>query len=186
MNESNRSNSERAKALDPGSRRQQESDLVSIHNRLLFRLFQAGNLLDRQTTKEVGITTVQWSSLGVLARPELAREGIALSDLADYLRVSRQNLDGVLKRLEKLDYVRRVSDERDRRAKRVLLTESGRAFWDGVQPRIHEFLRQSLPTFVLDDEIAMIHGLNKLCDAMSNVKLDSKNLPAAPSITKKN
>ena len=100
----------------------------AIHNRLFFRLFQVGNTLARQTTKEVGLTTVQWSVLGALSRPQVSG-GMAFSELADYLVVSRQNLDGVLKRLEREGHVKRVVDLQDRRAKRVQLTPAGRAFW---------------------------------------------------------
>src|SRR5688572_7663149 len=96
-----------------------QESVETVHNRLFFRLFQAGNTLDRQTVKELGITTVQWSVLGALSRPQVA-EGMSFAALADYLVVSRQSLDGVLKRLERESHVKRVADPSDRRARNVV------------------------------------------------------------------
>lgn len=142
----------------------------AIHNRLFFRLFQVGNTLARQTTKEVGLTTVQWSVLGALSRPQVSG-GMAFSELADYLVVSRQNLDGVLKRLEREGHVKRVVDLQDRRAKRVQLTPAGRAFWDSLQPRIYEFYRQAAEGFRFDDKVSLVHYLNRLNEGLANVDL---------------
>ncbi len=144
----------------------------AIHNRLFFRLFQTGNTLARQTIREVGLTTVQWSVLGALSRPQ-ASEGMAFSELADYLVVSRQNLDGVLKRLEREGHVERVADTQDRRAKRVHLTSAGRAFWDGLQPRIYEFYRQAAEGMRFDDKVSLVHFLNRLNEGLARVDLST-------------
>lgn len=151
-----------------------EQSVSAIHNRLFFRLFQVGNTLDRQTIKELGITTVQWSVLGALSRPQAA-SGMAFSELADYLVVSRQNLDGVLKRLEREEHVLRIADTVDRRAKNVLLTDKGRAYWDSLQPRIYEFYRQAVEGFRFDDKVALVHFLNRLNQGMNNVSLLSSD-----------
>ncbi|BCG04157.1 MarR family transcriptional regulator (plasmid) [Paraburkholderia sp. PGU19] len=150
-----------------------DQSVSSIHNRLFFRLFQAGNTLDRQTIKALGITTVQWSVLGALSRPQAAT-GMSFSDLADYLVVSRQSLDGVLKRLERDEHVVRVADTVDRRAKNVMLTDRGREFWDGLQPKIYEFYRQALSNFRFDDKVSLVHFLNQLNAGMANVSLDDE------------
>ncbi|MXN76877.1 MarR family transcriptional regulator [Burkholderia sp. 4701] len=147
-----------------------DQSVSSIHNRLFFRLFQAGNTLDRQTIKALGITTVQWSVLGALSRQQAA-DGMSFSELADYLVVSRQSLDGVLKRLEREEHVRRVADTVDRRAKIVVMTPQGRAFWDSLQPKIYEFYRQALASFRFDDKVSLVHFLNQLNKGMDGVNL---------------
>jgi DNA-binding MarR family transcriptional regulator len=147
-----------------------DQSVSSIHNRLFFRLFQAGNTLDRQTIKALGITTVQWSVLGALSRPQVV-DGMSFSELADYLVVSRQSLDGVLKRLEREDHVVRIADTVDRRAKKVMLTTQGRAFWGSVQPKIYEFYRQALANFRFDDKVSLVHFLNQLNSGMNGVNL---------------
>ncbi|MDK9714724.1 MAG: MarR family transcriptional regulator [Sulfuritalea sp.] len=142
----------------------------AIHNRLFFRVFQIGNTLERQSTKELGVTSVQWSVLGALSRPKVSG-GMPFSILAEYLVVSRQNLDGVLKRLERDDHVRRIPDPSDRRAKLVLLTSQGRDYWDNLQPKIYEFYRQSLEGFKFDDKVSFLHFLNRLNDGMKTIDL---------------
>lgn len=59
---------------------------------------------------------MHWAVLGALSRPRVL-SGMSFSDLTDYLGVSRQNLDAVLKRLEREGLVQRVINEQDRRAK---------------------------------------------------------------------
>lgn len=141
-----------------------------INNRLFFRLFQLGNALQRQAGKELGISTVQWAVLGALSRTK-AKEGMSFSELADYLVVSRQNLDGVLKRLERDNHVVRVADMSDKRARLVRLTPQGRRFWMALQPRIYEFYRQAMSQFRFDESIAFVHYLNKLQADLVKVKL---------------
>lgn len=149
--------------------------VFAVHNRLFFRLFQAGNTLDRQSVRELGITTVQWATLGALSRPQV-KDGMSFSELADYLVVSRQSLDGVLKRLEREGYVARVVDPADRRARKVMLLPSGQVFWDGIQPKIYEFYRQALASFRFDGKIALLHHINQLNDAMAKVALGTDTI----------
>ena len=148
----------------------QDADLYAIHNRLFFRVFQLGNTLDRQSAKELGVSPVHWAVLGALSR-EKVREGMSFSDLTEYLGVSRQNLDGVLKRLERDDYVIRFADQADRRAKKVILTPLGFEFWEQLQLKIYEFYRQAMEGFMFDDKATFVHFLNKLNAGMNNASL---------------
>ena len=147
-----------------------EQSVYAIHNRLFFRLFQVGNTLDRQTTKELGITTVQWAVLGALSRPQ-ALDGMSFSELAEYLVVSRQSLDGVLKRLERDNHVKRIPDPLDGRAKKVMLTPNGRKFWNGLLPKIYEFYDQVMQGFRFDDKVSVVHFLNKAHQGLLSVSI---------------
>lgn len=132
----------------------------SVANRLFFRLFQASNILQKQTVSAVGLTTVQWAVLGALSRRGY-EEGIAFNDLTEYLIVSRQSLDGVLKRLEREGHVRRIPHPDDGRARLILLTDQGRAYWESLQPRIHDFYAQGLKSLGFDETVSLLHYLNK-------------------------
>ena len=132
----------------------------SVANRLFFRLFQASNILQKQTVSAVGLTTVQWAVLGALSRSGY-EEGIAFNDLTEYLIVSRQSLDGVLKRLEREGHVRRIPHPGDGRARMILLTDKGREFWEGLQPKIHDFYAQGLADLRFDETVSLLHYLNK-------------------------
>lgn len=147
-----------------------EQSVSAIHNRLFFRLFQTGNTLDRQAINELGISPVHWAVLGALSRPQVIT-GMSFSDLAEYLFVSRQSLDGLLKRLERDGHVLRVADTTDRRVKKVVLTPEGRKAWNGLQPKIYEFYSQALDSFRFDDKVALVHFLNRLNEGMREVSL---------------
>jgi MarR family transcriptional regulator, organic hydroperoxide resistance regulator len=135
-----------------------------INNRLFFRFFQAANTLHTKGTNalaDFGVTTQQWSVLGALSR-EQAGEGMAISALSEYLLVSRQNLTGLLSRLEREGIVRRVADAVDRRSVRVQLTPKGKKLWLSLGKPIHTFYDEALKGFSVDDRIAFIHYVNML------------------------
>ena len=149
-----------------------DQSLYTIHNRLFFRLFQVGNGLDRQCLKELGISPVHWSVLGALSRPQIKCMGMSLSNLTEYLGISRQSLDGVLKRLERDAVVQRVAASHDKRAKNVALTQLGQQTWADLQGKIFEFYSQAMEGFVFDDTISLIHLLNTLNDGLKQIKIE--------------
>lgn len=151
----------------------------SMANRLFFRLFQTGNTLQRQVQNEMGISTVQWAVLGALSR-EGYEQGISFNMLTEYLVVSRQSLDGVLKRMERDRHVLRVPHPDDGRARMVVMTEQGRAFWQQLQQRIHQFYAQGLEGMGFDDMVSILHYLGKLQENLSRITLEP--VPASSSL----
>jgi DNA-binding MarR family transcriptional regulator len=142
-----------------------------VANRLFFRLFQTGNILQRQVQNEMGISTVQWAVLGALSRPGY-EQGISFNQLTEYLVVSRQSLDGVLKRMERDNHVLRIPHPDDGRARLVQLTEQGQAYWESLQPRIYAFYQQALSGMGFDDSVSLLHFLNKLQADLAKVQLE--------------
>lgn len=147
-----------------------ESPSSGVANRLFFRLFQTGNILQRQIQHEMGVSTVQWAVLGALSR-EGYEQGISFNQLTEYLFVSRQSLDGVLKRMERDRHVVRIPHPEDGRARLVQMTEQGWEFWNSLQPKISEFYRQALSSFSFDDSISLLHFLNNLQGDLTKVDL---------------
>lgn len=147
-----------------------------LANRLFFRLYQCANMLHKTGTRALedhGITTQQWAVLGALTRPTF-EAGVAVGDLATFLLVSRQNLAGVLSRLEALGYVARTVDENDNRSRLILLTAKGRALWDeNMRPVIADFYTASLRGFSTDDQIHMIHYLDKMLENFKSIDPDA-------------
>ncbi len=62
----------------------------------------------------------------VLSELERAGEPLTMSQLSKELMVSNGNVTGVIDRLEKVDFVKRVRAERDRRIQYIELTTTGR------------------------------------------------------------
>lgn len=135
-----------------------------INNRLFFRLFQASNTLHTKGTQALeatGVTTGKWSVLGALSRPQ-AKGGMNIGDLSRYLLVSRQNLAGVLNRLEQDGLVERVTGEDDRRARKVRLTRKGVELWNSLAEPIRTFYDGALKGFSFDDRLEFIHYITRL------------------------
>jgi DNA-binding MarR family transcriptional regulator len=138
---------------------------AELSNRLFFRLYQCANLLHKTGTKALetyGITTQQWAVVGALSRSSVVN-GMTVNELAQFLRVSRQNLSGVITRLEALGLVERVKDENDQRSRRIRLSEAGWPLWtDKMAPMIADYYSRALDGFSVNDRISAIHLLNKL------------------------
>ena len=153
--------------LDPPG----EADPLS--NRIFFRLFQLGNVLQRQAVAQLGISAVQWAVLGALSQARFA-DGIPLSALGEYLAVSRQNLDGVLKRLERDGLVARVADEGDRRARLVRITGCGRSFWEKLGAGIASFYDQATRDLPSREREALLQTLRGLQLGLERVTLPGR------------
>ena len=117
---------------------------LELGNRLFFRLYQCANMLHKTGSRAVkaeGLTTQQWAVLGALSRKK-AQGGMSVGDLARYLMVSRQNLAGLLSRMERDGHVAIAPDARDRRSRLVTMTDAGRHVWsDLALPEISRLLR---------------------------------------------
>ena len=141
-------------------------------NRLFFRLYQCANMLHKTGSRAVeaeGLTTQQWAVLGALSR-EVAQGGMSIGDLARYLMVSRQNLAGLVGRMERDGHVAIVQDERDRRSRLVTMTESGRHVWrDLARPKIRAYYDQVLQDFSVNDTVHTLHYLLKILENMKRI-----------------
>lgn len=148
---------------------------MELANRVFFRLYQCANLLHKTGSRAVeseGLTTQQWAVLGALSRPGV-ENGMSVNDLARYLMVSRQNLSGVIGRLERDGHIGRAYDERDRRSRLIKMTESGRHIWrDKARPKILAYYEEALDEFSVADLTHFLHYQLKLLENMK--KLDKR------------
>ena len=92
---------------------EQEAEMAEaeLANRLSSASTNA-NMLHKTGSRAIereGLTTQQWAVLGALSR-ESARQGISIGDLAKYLMVSRQNLAGILGRMERDGHIAVAAD----------------------------------------------------------------------------
>jgi DNA-binding MarR family transcriptional regulator len=152
---------------------------MDMANRLFFRLYQCANMLHKTGSRAVeaeGLTTQQWAVLGALSRPE-AVGGMSVGDLARYLMVSRQNLSGLLGRMERAGHIHAVPDGRDRRSRLVNMTARGRRVWtDQAQPKIRGYYDEALQGFKADDIADALQYLMRLLENMK--RLDAENAQA--------
>ena len=145
---------------------------LELANRLFFRLYQCANMLHKTGSRAVeaeGLTTQQWAVLGALSRQE-AQRGMSIGDLARYLMVSRQNLAGLIGRMERDGHVSIAADPDDRRSRIVTMTTSGRQVWQVLaQPKIRAYYEQVLADFSVNDIAHALHYLLKMLEAMQRL-----------------
>ena len=101
------------------------------------------NLLNRRLApilEKAGVTPQQY---GVLASIASAGEALTLAAVGRRLAVTKQNMTGMIVRLEQLGLVERIEDPNDLRSSRVQLTRRGRGVLDKVAPA-YERWRKSI------------------------------------------
>ena len=145
---------------------------MELANRLFFRLYQCANMLHKTGSRAVeaeGLTTQQWAVLGALSRDK-AEGGMSIGDLARYLMVSRQNLSGLIGRMERDGHVTIAPDAQDRRSRIVTMTASGRHVWHELaRPKIRAYYEQILGDFSINDVTHTLHYLLKMLENMQRL-----------------
>jgi DNA-binding MarR family transcriptional regulator len=139
-----------------------ERDLVS-------GVVQLANVLTRRLApvfQRAGITPQQWS---VLAAIDNGNDGLSLAAISRALRVSKQNMTGMIARLEQLGLAERAGDPNDLRSSRVQLTRRGRALVDKHREAYDAWLRQIGGGAVSERDLQMLaRTVDKLIDAIES------------------
>ena len=99
--------------------------------RLWLRLLTCTTLIENQVSSrlrsEFDTTLPRFDLMAQLAR---FPDGLLMSELSQRMMVSGGNITGITDNLERDEYVERVLQPQDRRAKKVRLTAKGRAAFD--------------------------------------------------------
>ena len=106
---------------------------------LVAGVIQLANLLTRRLApvfEKARITPQQWAILSVLGR---ATAPMSLASLARTMMVSKQNMTGMMTRLEQLGFAERADDPKDLRSSRVVLTRRGRATIEKLRPAYEQW-----------------------------------------------
>jgi DNA-binding MarR family transcriptional regulator len=98
---------------------------------------------------------------------------MSIGDLARYLMVSRQNLSGLISRMERDGHVVVAASGQDRRSRVVTMSESGRHVWqDLAQPKIRAYYEEILADFSVNDVTHTLHYLLKILENMQRLDDD--------------
>ena len=99
--------------------------------------------------KDLGVTQVRWSTMVYL---EKGGEGLTQRELASLMAIENPTLVRLLDSLEQQNLIERRPCPNDRRARRLHLTNAGRAFMDDLSERA-EVLREEMLEGISDKEI---------------------------------
>ena len=113
-----------------------------VERDLVAGVVQLSNLLTKRLVgvfDKANITPQQWSILSALAERTAPT---TLASIARSLLVSKQNMTGMIARLEQLGLVERDDDPNDLRSARLQLTRRGRATVEKLKPSYDAWLSQ--------------------------------------------
>jgi len=120
---------------------------------LIAGVIQLANLLTRRLAPifaKARITPQQWAILSVLSRADTP---MSLASLARTMMVSKQNMTGMMTRLEQLGFAERADDPKDLRSSRVVLTRRGRATIEKLRP-VYEQWRDAVGRDLSERDLA--------------------------------
>ncbi|MDY6841091.1 MAG: MarR family transcriptional regulator [Pseudomonadota bacterium] len=105
-------------------------------------------LLDERL-KDLGVTQARWNTMVYLKK---GGEGLTQRELASLMAIENPTLVRLLDSLEQQGLIERRPCPNDRRARRLHLTNTGRAFMDDLSQRA-EVLREEMLEGISDKEI---------------------------------
>jgi DNA-binding MarR family transcriptional regulator len=100
--------------------------LASVNHEALLSLVRTSSLMQKVSDRffsQFGLTDVQFNILMILK--EHGSEGLSQQELSEHLIVTKSNVVGLIDRLERGDYVKRVSHPSDRRFNQIVVTPKG-------------------------------------------------------------
>ena len=140
---------------------------------LVAGVVQLANLFTRKlgpVFERANVTPQQWAVLSVLGSAE---GPMSLAAVAREMLVSKQNMTGMVARLEQLGFAERSGDPKDLRSSRVQLTRKGRALLEKTRPAYAEWLERIGGDNLSDRDLAALsRGINKLIDALDSSERD--------------
>ncbi len=119
--------------------------LISDVSRLLRRVY------DRRV-EPLGLTRAQWRVLVHVYR----RAGVSQTALAQILEIEKPTLGRLVDRLEQKGWVERRIDDRDQRARRLVITEQARPLIDQME-ELAEAVHDDALDGVADHETDLLH-----------------------------
>lgn len=100
--------------------------LASVNHEALLSVVRTSSLMQKLSDRffsQFGLTDVQFNILMILK--EHGTEGLSQQELSEHLIVTKSNVVGLIDRLERGEYVKRVSHPSDRRFNQIVLTTKG-------------------------------------------------------------
>ncbi len=151
------------------------ADRARQARRALLDMLRVANLLDRRggaLARRAGITSAQWLTLGLLAR--VGENGLTPTELCRQLCVSKQNITGMILRLENKGMVHRRPEPHDRRSFRVVATPEGLGTIAELEPEGRDFFLGQVAD--LDDPQleALVDTLNVVLDRLRSDRVNDK------------
>ena len=129
-----------------------------VKTEITLNFLRISNLLSRYGAKmvsDVGLSSIQqW----VILRRIAAKREISIGELKEETLVTKQNMTGMVERLQQSNLVALFPDPQDKRRTRVKLTEQGKQVYERLKSARYDFNAKTYHIFN-DQEIAALSNL---------------------------
>lgn len=137
--------------------------------RLWLRLLTCTTLIENQVSSrlrnEFDTTLPRFDLMAQLAR---FPDGLLMSELSQRMMVSGGNITGITDNLERDEFVERVAQPNDRRAKKVRLTDKGRVAFDQMAIVHATWIDEALGDLTTQEQQRMYTLLGKIKQRVEN------------------
>jgi DNA-binding MarR family transcriptional regulator len=133
----------------------------------LFLIANKLQVIGDQYMGQDGITTKQWFLTAMIS--QFGDNPPTLSEVADLMGTSRQNVKQLALKLEEKDFLKIEKDEQDARALRLKLTEKSKEFWEEREDKDSEFIKDLFEDFSQEEVEVISRGFNKLFEKIEKM-----------------
>ncbi|MCH6266134.1 MULTISPECIES: MarR family winged helix-turn-helix transcriptional regulator [Neobacillus] len=132
--------------------------MENLKTNITLDFMRISNLLSRYGAKmvaDVGLTSIQqW----VILRTIIQKGSISIGDLKEEMLVTKQNMTGMINRLQQSNLVTLYQDPEDKRRTRVNITEEGHRVYEQLSSLRNDFNAQTYHIYN-DQEIVVLSDL---------------------------
>ena len=140
------------------------------------QIIRSVNLESKRIEKQYGISIPQLLCLNFLQRqPE---QQASHKQVKDFLQLNASTVTGIITRLEKKSFIRRLPKQKDKRVAMITITTSGAELINGIPEPLHQQLSTKLKKLSPDQ----LTELKNAFDTIINF-LNIENVDATPIIT---
>jgi DNA-binding MarR family transcriptional regulator len=134
---------------------------------LLPQFYNKMNKSNTSQKKQSDLTHLQFHILEELFQEKV---GISMTQLANNISISKQQLTPLMNKLEELGYVVRVKDDSDKRMTKINLSEEGKRIVSKRWEEFHAVLCDRIQTLSEDDLIDLDYSISKLNRIISRLE----------------
>ncbi len=149
-----------------------DNEQLKLNNQVCFPIYSVSRLITKAYKpflEEMGLTYPQYLVLLVLWE----NDNLSVNQIGEKLLLNTNTLSPLIKRMEKMDLLRRTRSEKDERSVFIQLTEKGKALRNTALPIPEKLLNTLLNEDVTLTEIMILKDtLNKWSDILSDRQND--------------
>ncbi len=137
--------------------------LASVNHEALLSLVRTSALMQKLSDRffsQFGLTDVQFNILMILK--EHGSAGLSQQELSEHLIVTKSNVVGLIDRLERSGYVKRMSHPSDRRFNQIVLTPKGAKLELRIEESYFAEVDKMMNALTTSQKKAVIHAMETI------------------------